>query len=117
MVKWAPVTREGAEQFISHCGQAIKIQSYTLQELIDMVKKTPATDLLAKSGGVPPYIRDSVLQIEDMVTTWCEDNVENVSYWLMEMCLPQFSMWYLISITKQYLPHSWLCLAQETVEP
>ena len=109
MVKWAPVTRAGAKQFVSNCGQAtIKFQDYTLQQLIDMLKKTPATDLLDKSGGVPPYVRDSLLQIEDMWKTWGEDSVENVSYWLMEMCSPQFSVLYISTafFTKQNLPPS-----------
>ena len=120
LVTWTPVTREGVHQFMRNCGQVNGIESATLEELIKLLKQSSAKDVLEKHGDAPPYVSEALYQIQELWTTWREDTVEGVSYWLMEMLLAQVLDSQCFPVKKNITtncPVLSVSLAQEAVEP
>ena len=75
-----------------NCGQVISLENATLEEIIKLLKQSSPKDVLEAlfpHEDAPDYVEPTLHKIHELWTTWKEDTVESVSYWLMEMLSTQ----------------------------
>ena len=67
-------------------GQEVDFHTFSLEDLISYVKKEGP---LVGGQQVPHYVKSTIDYVFELWSTWNIDEEADISYWLMETCLPQ----------------------------